>query len=76
MGSVPLGHIRFEMPAGCGRKARAVEQEVRAQRVMLPDRQGGELEVPCLIASEVNAPAGRWSGACWPTGWHPRCRTQ
>ena len=40
---VPLGHIRFEMPAGRGRKARAVEQEVRAQRDLLPDRQGGHL---------------------------------
>ena len=31
---------------------------MRAQRVALPDRQGGQLEVTCLIASEVNAPAG------------------
>ena len=58
MASTPLRHIRFEMPAGRGRKARAVEQEVRAQRVVLPDRQGGQLEVTCLIASEVNAPTG------------------
>ena len=58
MASAPLGHIRFEVPAGRGRKARAVEQEVRVQRVLLPDRQGGELEVTCLIASKVNAPAG------------------
>ncbi|WP_293466053.1 hypothetical protein [Polaromonas sp.] len=58
--------FRFEMPAGRGRKARAVEQEVRARRVLLPDRQGGELEVTCLIASETTprqAPS-RWSGAC------------
>lgn len=52
MASAPLGHIRFEMLAGRGRKARAVEQEA------LPDRQGGQLEVTCLIACEVNAPAG------------------
>ena len=58
MGSTPLGRIRFEMPAGRGRKARAVEQELRAQRVRLADRQGGHVEVTCLIASEVNAPAG------------------
>ena len=50
--------FRFEMPAGRGRKARAVEQEVRARRVLLHDRQGGELEVTCLIVSEVNTPAG------------------
>ena len=56
--SAPLGRIRFEMPAGRGRKARAVEREVRAQRVVLPDRQGCQLEVTCLIASEANTPAG------------------
>jgi hypothetical protein len=58
MGSVPLGRIRFEMPAGRGRKARAVEQELRAQRVRLADREGGHVEVTCLIASEIAAPAG------------------
>ncbi len=56
--SVPLGRIRFELPAGRGRKARAVEQELRAQRVRLADRAGGHIEVTCLIASEVDAPAG------------------
>lgn len=58
MDSEPLGHIRFEMPAGRGRKARAVEQEVRAQRIALADRQGGSIEVSCLIVSEIQAPAG------------------
>ena len=37
MASALLGHIRFEMPTGRGRKARAVEQEVRSPRVVLPD---------------------------------------
>ena len=58
MASAPLGRIRFELPAGRGRKARSVEQELRAQRVTLPDRLGGHLDVTCLIACEVNAPAG------------------
>jgi hypothetical protein len=58
MGSVPLGLVRFEMPAGRGRRARQVEQEVRVQCVALSDQKGGQLEVSCLIASEVNAPAG------------------
>lgn len=58
MGSEPLGHIRFEMPPGRGRKARAVQQEVRAQRIELADAQGGSIEVSCLIASEIHAPAG------------------
>lgn len=58
MDSTPLGHVCFEMPAGRGRRARQVQQEVRAQRVTLSDQKGGQLEVTCLIASEVNAPAG------------------
>jgi hypothetical protein len=58
MGCMPLGRIRFELPAGRGRRARCVEQELRVQRLELPDRQGGHLEVTCLIASEVGAPAG------------------
>jgi IS4 transposase len=58
MQSTPLGRIRFELPAGRGRKARAVEQELRAQRVRLADRAGGHVEVTCLIASEVEPPAG------------------
>jgi hypothetical protein len=58
MASTVLGRVRFEMPAGRGRQARRVEQEVRAQRVCLAHGQGDSLEVTCLIASEVNAPAG------------------
>ncbi len=58
MASAPLGHIRFHLPAGHGRKAREVEQAVRVQSVRLEDRQGGQLEVSCLVAAEVNAPAG------------------
>ncbi len=58
MDGVPLGRIRFDLPTGRGRKARAVEQEVRARRVRLDDRAGGHIEVTCLIAAEVDAPAG------------------
>jgi hypothetical protein len=47
--------VRFELPAGRGRKARPVEQALRAERVELADRQGGKLEVTCLIAAEINA---------------------
>ena len=54
----PLGRVRFDLPAGRGRKARVVEQELRVRRVRLADRQGGHIEVTCLIASEVDAPAG------------------
>ena len=41
-----LGHVRFDLPAGCGRKARAVKQEVRVERVKLNDGAKGELERP------------------------------
>ena len=58
MQSAPLGRLRFELPAGRGRKARTVEQELRAQRLRLDDRQGGHVEVTCLIAAEVDTPAG------------------
>lgn len=54
--SAPLGCIRFDMPAGRGRKARTVKQEVRSQRVVLSDRCDGQVEVTCLIASEIDAP--------------------
>ena len=58
MQSQPLGRIGFELAPGRGRKARIVEQELRAQRLRLPDRQGAHVEVTCLIAAEVNAPMG------------------
>ena len=57
MGSEPLGRIGFGLAAGRGRKARQVQQELRAQRIRLSDRQGGHVEVTCLIAAEVDAPA-------------------
>ena len=64
MAGAPLGSVRFELPAGRGRKARPVEQALRAERIELADRQGGTLEVTCLIAAEINAPAGS-KPVCW-----------
>ena len=64
MAGAPLGSVRFELPAGRGRKARPVEQALRAERIELADRQGGTLEVTCLIATEINAPAGS-KPVCW-----------
>ena len=60
----PLGRIRFMLPGGRGRKSRTVEQDIRLERVQLSDRAKGVIEVTCLVASEVNAPPGPWSGAC------------
>lgn len=58
MGQAPLGRIRFMLPAGRGRKSRTVEQDIRIERVQLNDKAKGVIEVSCLVASEVNAPAG------------------
>lgn len=56
--SEPLGEVRFALPRGRGRKARVVRQALRARRVELADGSGGRLEVTCLIATELGAPAG------------------
>lgn len=53
-----LGCVRFELPSGRGRKARVVKQEVRLQRVNLKDGAQGELEVTCIVATEIEAPSG------------------
>lgn len=60
MSSPVLGSVSFEVPGGRGRKARTVCQELRAQRVTL--KAGTEaaqpIDMTCLIATEVDAPAG------------------
>ena len=53
-----LGSVRFELPAGRGRKARSVQQSIRAEQVELPDGTGGRLNVTCLLVEETNPPAG------------------
>jgi hypothetical protein len=58
MKSASLGVVVFFMPAGRGRKARTVEQEIRLERVSMGDGKRGQIEVTCLIASEVNPPPG------------------
>lgn len=64
MTGVPLGYVHFQIPAGRGRKARQIKQALRAERVALGDRQGGALEVTCLIASEIKASKGG-KPVCW-----------
>ena len=59
VGQAPvLGHVRFDLPAGRGRKARAVKQEVRVERVTLNDGAKGQVQVTCVVAAEIDAPAG------------------
>lgn len=58
LASAPLGEVRFTLPAGRGRRAREVRQDVYAQRVRIADRQGGTVDLTGLIARERGAPAG------------------
>lgn len=58
LASAPLGEVRFTLPTGRGRRARAVHQELYVQRVRIADRQGGSVDVTCLIARERGAPDG------------------
>ncbi len=60
MATTVLGRIGFQMPAGRGRRARWVEQELRAKRVVLKAHKDPleQVEVTCLIALEVGAPIG------------------
>ena len=59
VGQAPvLGHVHFELPAGRERKARSVKQEVRVERVKLKDGAKGQVEVTCVVAAEIGAPAG------------------
>ena len=60
MATPVLGRIRFHMPAGRGRRARWVEQELRAKRVVLKAHSDPleRVEVTCLIALEVGTPTG------------------
>ncbi|MBL4954762.1 IS4 family transposase, partial [Neobacillus sp. YIM B02564] len=51
-----LGEIAFILPGRSGQKARQVRQELRASRLQLPGK--GQLEVTCIVAREIDAPAG------------------
>jgi hypothetical protein len=58
LATASLGEVRFVLPPTKARKSRPVRQQLRAKRVTLSDRRGGQLEVTCVIATEINAPAG------------------
>jgi hypothetical protein len=53
-----LGEIHFTLPSRHRQKARPVRQQVWARRVRLSDGKGGRLEPTCIVAREVDAPAG------------------
>lgn len=53
-----LGQVRFELPAGRGRKARTVVQRIRVERIDISDGAKGSLCVTCVLAEEVDPPVG------------------
>ncbi len=56
--SVPVGEISFVIGARDKQKGRQVRQQLWAKRVELPARRGVKIAVTCLIAREIDAPAG------------------
>lgn len=63
--ATPLGEIEFTLGPRAGRKARTVRQQLRVQRVVVGhDAAGAPIEMSCVLASEVDAPAGD-KPVCW-----------
>jgi len=56
--AAPLGEVCFTLPARHGQKAREVRQQVWAKRVELSDGKRGRVSATCIVAREVDAPAG------------------
>jgi hypothetical protein len=54
----PLGEIRFTLHARQGQKAREIHQQIWSRRIDVPDAAGGVVSVSCLVAREIDAPAG------------------
>lgn len=59
-----LGVIEFTMGARPGHKPRVVRQELRVKRVCVDQGVNGKIEMSCLVASEIDAPAGE-KPLCW-----------
>lgn len=58
MSGKPLCEMRFLMPSRQGQKAREVCQQLWARRVDLPHGRCGTIRATCLVAKEMNPPAG------------------
>lgn len=54
----PMGEISFTMASRHGVKERVVRQQLWARRVELGAGKGGVVTVTCIVAREVDAPAG------------------
>ena len=62
--SESLGEIEFTLGARVRRRARVVRQALRLKRVTMGHGAMGAIEMTCLVASEVGAPAGD-KPVCW-----------
>ncbi|WP_206955976.1 IS4 family transposase [Trinickia acidisoli] len=56
--AAPLGEISFVTGARENQKSRTVRQQLWAREVEIADGQRGKLKVHCVVAREVDAPAG------------------
>ncbi|WGG52761.1 IS4 family transposase [Rugamonas sp. DEMB1] len=54
----PVGEISFTIGARDKQKGRKVRQQLWAKRVELPARRGAKIAATCVIAREIDAPAG------------------
>ncbi len=54
----PLGEIEFAFAARPGQTARDVRQQVWVRKLVIPDGADGVLSVTCVVAKEMDPPAG------------------
>lgn len=54
----PLGEIVFTLGSRHGQKAREVRQQLWARPVKIPAGKAGPVAVTCIVAREIDAPAG------------------
>jgi hypothetical protein len=57
-GGAPLGEISFVMGSREKEKGRTVKQQLWARAVTISDGKRGKLTVTCVVAREIDAPAG------------------
>ena len=59
-----LGVIEFTLGARPGHKPRVVRQELRVKRVCVSQGASGKIDMSCVVASEIDAPADD-KPLCW-----------
>lgn len=64
LAEVPLGEIEFTLASRHGQPERIVRQQLRVKTTDIPAADGSHVCITCLIATEIEAPAG-----CKPVEW-------